>query len=439
MFTFRVIQAPSKLLVNSKDTSYIYYTNLNADSAKFTLQLNATYDPVPSIDPVLTYKFVTGTGGDNNDLFDLGGTILINKRKLNDADTIKLRVSASDVYGLSVERFLYVINTTCPTKPSLTVKASAIACLPVVVNLTDSLITNGTNSKGLTFSYFSDINTTKKVLDPTKVATSGTYYIKASDSTGCGIAKPIVVNVASQPAKPTVTVAAACQNQTVIPITYTAPSTKVKLVWYGNNATGGTPSTSLPTFNTSAPTTLSFYVGQADTVSGCYSDRIKLDILVKPTPVAPSISRDTAGNLVSSVGTGLTWYKDTSLVATTVSFKPSGPGSYTVKTTNDGCMSVASNAYYYIVTDLITLSSTEYIKLAPNPFVNFLNFDFVVKGYQKLNIDVFETSTGTRVSSRQGVYAGSRLSFADLSAGVYIFKVSSSDGKLSYQFKMIKL
>ena len=247
------------------------------------------------------------------------------------------------------------------------------------------------------------------------------------------------MNVASQPAIPTVTVAAACQNQTVIPITYTAPSTKVKLVWYGNNATGGTASTSLPSFNTSAPTTLSFYVGQADTVSGCYSDRIKLDILVKPTPVAPSISRDTAGNLVSSVGTGLTWYKDTSLVSTTASFKPSGPGSYTVKTTNNGCISAASNAYYYIVTDLINLSSTEYIKLAPNPFVNFLNFDFVVKGYQKLNIDVFETSTGTRVTSRQGVYAGSRLSFADLSAGVYIFKVTSSDGKLSYQFKMIKL
>jgi hypothetical protein len=412
---------------------------LNADSAKLTLQLNATYDPVQSIDPVLTYKFVTGTGGDNNDLFDLAGSILINKRKLNDADTIKLRVSASDVYGLSVERFLYIINTTCPTKPSITVKASAVACLPVVVNLTDSLITNGTNSKGLTFSYFSDINTTKKVLDPTKVATSGTYYIKASDSTGCGIAKPIVVNVASQPAIPTVTAAAACQNQTVIPITYTAPSAKIKLVWYGNNATGGTASTSLPSFNTSAPTTLSFYVGQADTVSGCYSDRIKLDILVKPTPVAPSISRDTAGNLVSSVGTGLTWYKDTSLVSTAVSFKPSGPGSYTVKTTNNGCISLASNAYYYIVTDLINLSSTEYIKLAPNPLVNFLNFDFVVKGYQKLNIDVFETSTGTRVSSRQGVYAGSRLSFADLSAGVYIFKVTSSDGKLSYQFKMIKL
>jgi len=32
-----------------------------------------------------------------------------------------------------------------------------------------------------------------------------------------------------------------------------------------------------------------------------------------------------------------------------------------------------------------------------------------------------------------------RLSYSELSAGVYIFKVTSSDGKLSYQFKMIKL
>ena len=157
LFTFRVIQAPSKLLVNSKDTSYIYYTNLNADSAKLTLQLNATYDPVQSIDPVLTYKFVTGTGGDNNDLFDLAGSILINKRKLNDADTIKLRVSASDVYGLSVERFLYIINTTCPTKPSITVKASAVACLPVVVNLTDSLITNRMHQHQISSLYNKDM------------------------------------------------------------------------------------------------------------------------------------------------------------------------------------------------------------------------------------------------------------------------------------------
>ncbi len=437
LYTFQAIQAPSKLLVNGKDSSYFYYNTSAADSAKFTLALNASYSPVPTVAPVLTYQFVTGAGGENNDLFDLGSTILVNKRKLNDADTLKLRVAAIDEYGLSVERFIFLINKGCAIKPSLSVKSTATACLPVSVNLKDSLITNG-SGKGLTFSYYSDINTTTKVTDPTNIVTSGTYYIKALDTAGCGTSKPIVVSVAQLPAAPTITSATACQNQTDITVGYTAPSSKIKLVWYAAE-TGGTPSTATPKINTSAIGTVSYYVGQGDTAAGCYGDRVKVDIVVKATPAAPSISRDTAGKLVASVATGVKWYKDTTLVSSAASFKPASAGSYTVKATEDGCTSVASNAYYFMVTDVINLSSTEYIKLAPNPFVNYLNFDFVVNGYQKLNIDVFATSNGARVSSKQGVYAGSRLSYSELSAGVYIFKVTSSDGKLSYQFKMIKL
>ncbi len=437
LYTFQAIQAPSKLLVNGKDSSYFYYNTSAADSAKFTLALNASYSPVPTVAPVLTYQFVTGAGGENNDLFDLGSTILVNKRKLNDADTLKLRVAAIDEYGLSVERFIFLINKGCAIKPSLSVKSTATACLPVSVNLKDSLITNG-SGKGLTFSYYSDINTTTKVTDPTNIVTSGTYYIKALDTAGCGTSKPIVVSVAQLPAAPTITSATACQNQTDITVGYTAPSSKIKLVWYAAE-TGGTPSTATPKINTSAIGTVSYYVGQGDTAAGCYGDRVKVDIVVKATPAAPSISRDTAGKLVASVATGVKWYKDTTLVSSAASFKPASAGSYTVKATEDGCTSVASNAYYFMVTDVINLSSTEYIKLAPNPFVNYLNFDFVVNGYQKLNIDVFATSNGARVSSKQGVYAGSRLSYSELSAGVYIFKVTSSDGKLAYQFKMIKL
>ena len=44
------------------------------------------------------------------------------------------------------------------------------------------------------------------------------------------------------------------------------------------------------------------------------------------------------------------------------------------------------NGADYLVTDIINLSKDEFIKLAPNPFVNKLNFDFVVKGYQRLNL-----------------------------------------------------
>ncbi len=438
VFTFTVIQAPTKILVNAKDSSLIYYNKSNADSAKFSLQLSASYDTPPSITPILTYQYVSGAGGENNGLFDLANTVLINKRRLDNADTIKLRVSVTDQYGLSVERLIKLINSDCAKVPTLVIKANATACLPLVVNLTDTAVTTGSAAL-LKYSYFSDINATLKVADPTKVATTGVYYIKATDTLGCSIAKPISVSVSSQPAVPTIAAASICQNSTAVNIAYTAPSAAVKLVWYGNNATGGTPSTVTPSFNTSAAGTLSYYVGQADTVAGCYSDRVKLDIIVKPNPAIPTISRDTAGYLKSSVLTGFKWYKDATAVdSTNVQIKPTTPGSYTLKATENGC-TTTSAAYYYLVTDIINLSANEYIKLAPNPFVNFLNFDFVVEGYQKLNIEVFEVSTGIKVASRQGLFAGTKLSFSELSSGIYIFKVSSNDNKLSYKFKMVKL
>ena len=438
VFNFTVIQAPSKLLVNTRDSSLIYYTKTSADSAKFTLSLSALYDVNPTITPILTYQYVSGIGGENNGLFELVNTVLINKRKLDDADTIRLRVSVVDQYGLTLERLIKLVNADCAKKPNLVVKANAIACLPLVVNLSDSSITTGSGAS-LKYSFFTDANATIKVNDPTKVSTTGIFYIKAVDTLGCSIAKPISVSVSSQPAVPVIAATSVCQNSTAVSIAYTSPSAPVKLVWYGTNATGGAASTATPSFNTSAPGILSYYIGQADTVAGCYSDRVKFDITIKPFPAVPTISRDTAGFLKASALTGVKWYLGTVLVdSTNIQIKPKDAGSYTIKVTENGCVSTSS-AYYYLVTDVINLSANEYIKLAPNPFVNYLNFDFVVQGYQKLNLEVFDVSNGAKVASKLGVFAGTRLSFTELSSGIYILKVTSSDNKISYQFKMVKL
>jgi hypothetical protein len=225
-----------------------------------------------------------------------------------------------------------------------------------------------------------------------------------------------------------------------VTINFAAAAATNKLAWYGTNATGGTPSFTTPTFNTSATGIISYYVAQVDTSAGCYSDRIKLDINVLPTPIAPVISRDTAGNLISSSATELSWFKDgVKLTNTGASFKPAAVGSYTVRTTLNGCTSIASNTYYYLVTDIIRLSWDEFIKLTPNPFINFINIDFVVKGQQRLNIEVFSAATGAKVAARIGVTAGSRLTFNELNPGVYFVRVASPDMKVSHQFKMIKL
>jgi hypothetical protein len=105
----------------------------------------------------------------------------------------------------------------------------------------------------------------------------------------------------------------------------------------------------------------------------------------------------------------------------------------------NGCISATSATYYFLVTDIVNLSANEFIKLAPNPFKNKINLDFVVKGYPQLNIEVFELSTGARVLSKQNISAGTGLFFDQLSAGTYLFRVSSNDLKIIQQFKIIKL
>lgn len=182
-----------------------------------------------------------------------------------------------------------------------------------------------------------------------------------------------------------------------------------------------------------------FYVKKID-ANGCIKSSDPIVIKKFNLPSTPTISRDTANNLVSSATLRNTWYKDGAAIAdTTQKIKPSGAGSFTVKTSENGCASVASNAYYYLVTDVFNLSADEFIKLAPNPFQGQLNLDFSVKGYQKLNIDVFELTTGVKMASQQNILPGSLLNFGNLAPGTYIIKVSSNDQQLSHQFKMIKL
>ena len=137
---------------------------------------------------------------------------------------------------------------------------------------------------------------------------------------------------------------------------------------------------------------------------------------------------------------GTSWFKDsTALTDTAQKIKPTTPGYYTAKTTQNGCTSALSTPYYFLVTDVINLSSDEFIKLAPNPVKNQMNIDFVIKGYQRLNIDFYELSTGLLKYSNKGVFAGSQLYLGQLSPGTYVVSVRSEDGKVAHKLKVIKL
>jgi hypothetical protein len=173
--------------------------------------------------------------------------------------------------------------------------------------------------------------------------------------------------------------------------------------------------------------------------SGCVSTSDTIQIKKFNIPPAPILSRDTANYLVSGV-IGTIWYKDGVLLNdTTQKIKPIDPGSFTAKTTQNGCISPLSNPYYYLVTDIIKLSNDEFIKIAPNPFSSMLNFDFNIKGYQKVNLEVFEISTGNKVRAFQNLLPSQSINLGNLTSGTYLIKVSTSDNKIVQQFKMVKL
>jgi hypothetical protein len=273
----------------------------------------------------------------------------------------------------------------------------------------------------------------------TTVGSFNYYVSQKNNTTGCeGARAKIGVTINPLPIAPVVRDTNYCNNASSDTIRLNA-STGATLLWYGTNATGGTGSSTAIKPSTATVGAANYYLSQIITATGCEGPRSKVVVTTKPIPSAPSLSRDTANFLLSGAA-GTTWYKDGSAITDTAQkYKPTAAGSYTAKTTTNGCTSVMSAAYYYLVTDIINLSKDEFIKLAPNPFINQLNFDFIVKGYQKLNIEVYDVATGSKVATQQNITAGTQIQLGQLARGTYIVRVTSNDNKIAQQFKMVKL
>jgi len=345
-----------------------------------------------------------------------------------------------------------ISNTTSCESPrvKITVKINPA---PVTPSVKDTAYCNNINADtlkaasltGHTLNWYGTTATggTASILGSKPTTTtvgSFSYYVsQKNNSTGCeGARAKIGVIINPLPIAPIVRDTNYCNNASADTIRLNA-STGATFLWYGTNATGGTSSTTAIKPSTATVGAANYYLSQIITATGCEGPRSKVVVTTKPIPTAPSLSRDTANFLLSGAP-GTTWYKDGNAITDTAQkYKPATPGSYTAKTTTNGCTSVMSAAYYYLVTDIINLSKDEFIKLAPNPFVNQLNFDFIVKGYQRLNLEVFDIASGTKVASQQNIIAGTQIQLSQLVRGTYIIRVTSNDNKIVNQFKMVKM
>ena len=272
------------------------------------------------------------------------------------------------------------------------------------------------------------------------VGTADYYVTQVSNSTGCESGRSkLIVTINPVPSAPAIGNINYCIGVSANALSATV-TTGNALKWYGNNLTGGTGNTTAPTPITNTVGTADYYVTQISNTTGCESERSKLMVTINPIPTIPSISRDVNNNLVSSAPYGNQWYLDGDLQSdTTVKLKPSIAGNYSIKTTQSGCTSALSTSYFYISTSLSQLENNEFIKMAPNPFVNQVNLDFKINGYAKLNVEVISITTGNILFSLKGLSTGMPIFLGKLSSGVYLVKLTSSDYKFVHQFKMVKM
>lgn len=146
----------------------------------------------------------------------------------------------------------------------------------------------------------------------TSVVGPVTYYVTQTIN-GCeSQRRAVVVNIIATPPPPTVVSPLTfCQGQPATPLGNNVTGTGIK--WYLNQ-TGGTALNPVPTVNTSAISTTSYWVSQ--TVNGCESERAELVVIVATQPGAPTVvspvifcQGDPATPLGPNVtGTGIKWY-----------------------------------------------------------------------------------------------------------------------------------
>jgi hypothetical protein len=171
---------------------------------------------------------------------------------------------------------------------------------------------------------------------------------------------------------------------------------------------------------------------------GCIARSQTIIVQQKPTPIKPVITQ-IGNDLRSSAQNGNQWYKGGVIIpnATSQTFTPPASGNYSVQVTQNGCASTLSDLYSYVITSIISIDNTHYIKLSPNPVHNEMFLDFNLMGIYQLNIDLFDVN-GRIIKRWQNQKKGSRLSLSDCSSAIYFARISSTNGQMNSTLKLVK-
>jgi subtilisin-like proprotein convertase family protein len=261
------------------------------------------------------------------------------------------------------------------TASSFVVTNPAAVCAPNTVDITAAAVTAGTTS-GTTFTYWTNAAGTITLTTPAAVATSGTYYIKATYGSADNYwIKPVVVVVNPLPTPTIVGDAAVCATSTgnVYSVTNVTGNT------YAWTVTGGTiiagQGTNSITVTAGAAGTATVTVTETVTATGCVSTvsrAVTVNAIPSPVITGQVACTTTEGNIFSVAnvtGNTYAWSVAGGTVtagagtnAITVTWGAVGAGTVTVTQTitATGCATTVSRAI-----DIQTLPTATAVVVEP--------------------------------------------------------------------------
>jgi|688.fasta_scaffold02363_16 gliding motility-associated-like protein len=90
------------------------------------------------------------------------------------------------------------LQVTVHPNPTLFIKQPAAACIPETINITDTNYTSG-NDPNLKYTYWQDALAKTPVINPTKIAQTGNYFVLGTSQFGCSNIVPINTSISAPP------------------------------------------------------------------------------------------------------------------------------------------------------------------------------------------------------------------------------------------------
>ncbi len=288
------------------------------------------------------------------------------------------------------------VAVTINALPTLVVTNPSAVCSPATVDLTASSVTAGSDT-GLTLTYWIDASATMALTTPSAVGTSGTYYIKTVNTSGCATIQPVVVTINS--ASTNVTDIVSCNSYT----------------WSVN----GTTYTSSGTYTN---------------VVGCHTEVLNLTINTVTTPTGVS-NQTINGNVASDVtiedivvsGTGIVWYPTAADAANGTNAILAGTQlvdgtTYYAVSVNGSCVSspLAVTVVVVLGKESFDLTSLAYY---PNPVVDQLT---IIYNREITSIEIYDLK-GQLIEVVKPRSQEVQVNMTELSTAMYIVRVYAED------------